>query len=59
MFNIFKSLFDFNAREIKRLQIRVDEINKLENEIRKLKDTDFPKETLKLCNLPLIGITMS
>src|SRR3989338_10808419 len=48
MLNIFKNLFDYNAKEIVRLQKRVDEINALEDSTRKLKDEDFKKETEKL-----------
>lgn len=48
MFNIFKSFFDYNQREVNRLQKKVDEINKLEDRARDLKDADFVKETKKL-----------
>ncbi len=45
MINIFKKFFDFNQREIDRISKIKESINELEDEIRKLKDTDFPKET--------------
>lgn len=48
MLNIFKKFFDFNQREVERLSKRVDEINALEENAKKLKDIDFPKETAKL-----------
>ncbi|MEK7634102.1 MAG: preprotein translocase subunit SecA [Patescibacteria group bacterium] len=48
MLNIFKSFFDYNQREINRLQKKVDEINLLEDKTRDLKDSDFVKETKKL-----------
>ncbi len=48
MFNPFKSFFDFNKKEIDRLAKRVEEINKLEDSVRNLKDKDFAAETKKL-----------
>jgi len=48
MFNFFKKFFDYNQKEINRLQKKVEEINKLENRTRDLKDADFLKETKKL-----------
>jgi len=48
MFNIFKSFFDYNKKEINRLQKKIDEINLLEDKTRNLKDGDFVKETKKL-----------
>ncbi|MCR4277345.1 MAG: preprotein translocase subunit SecA [Candidatus Roizmanbacteria bacterium] len=48
MFNIFKSFFDYNQKEINRLQKNIDEINLLEDKARNLKDSDFVKETKKL-----------
>ena len=48
MFNIFKSFFDYNQKEINRLQKKVDEINKLEDKARDLKDSQFVIETKKL-----------
>lgn len=48
MFNIFKSFFDFNQKQINRLQKKVDEINLLEDKARDLKDSQFVIETRKL-----------
>src|SRR4030065_1908578 len=48
MFNFFKKFFDYNEREINRLQKKVEAINLLEDKVRKLKDADFKKETSKL-----------
>jgi preprotein translocase subunit SecA len=48
MFNLFKSFFNYNQREINRLQKKVDEINQLEDKARVLKDEQFVKETQKL-----------
>ena len=48
MFNIFKSFFDYNQREVNRLTEKVIEINQLEDKTRDLKDGDFIKETKKL-----------
>ncbi len=48
MFGFFKKLFDYNQREIDRLDKKVQEINQLENTVRHLKDSDFVKETEKL-----------
>lgn len=48
MFNIFKSFFDYNQREVNRLSKKVAEINLLEDKTRDLKDGDFVKETKKL-----------
>ena len=48
MLNFFKNYFNFNQKEINRLKKRVDEINKLEDKARHLKDEDFVKETKKL-----------
>ncbi len=47
MFNLFKKFFDYNQREINRLQKKVEEINLLENRTRNLKDSDFLHETKK------------
>ncbi len=47
MFNIFKSFFDYNQKEINRLQKKVAEINQLEDKARDLKDSDFVSETKK------------
>ena len=48
MFNLFKKFFDYNQREINRLQKKVEEINLLEDRTRNLKDSDFISETKKL-----------
>ncbi|MDO8741785.1 MAG: preprotein translocase subunit SecA, partial [Candidatus Roizmanbacteria bacterium] len=47
MFNLFKKFFDYNQREIDKLQKKVEEINLLEDKTRSLKDNDFIKETKK------------
>ncbi len=48
MLNFLTSLFDSNTKELKRLQLIVEEINQLEPMAKKLKNADFPKETAKL-----------
>ncbi len=48
MLNFLKKLFDYNQKQIERLKKKVDEINKLEDKARVLKDEDFKKETKKL-----------
>jgi len=48
MFNFLTKFFDYNQREISRLSKEVEEINKLEDKARVLKDNDFSKETNKL-----------
>ncbi len=48
MLNIFSKFLDLNQQQISRLQKIVSEINALESKAKKLKDTDFPKETEKL-----------
>lgn len=48
MFNFLSKFFDYNQREINRLQKKVIEINKLEDKARALKDIDFSKETDRL-----------
>lgn len=48
MFKFLKKFFDYNQREINRLRQKVEEINKLEDKARDLKDRDFAKETEKL-----------
>lgn len=48
MFNLFKNFFNYNQREINRLQKKVEEINNLEGKARNLKDSDFVKETKNL-----------
>lgn len=51
MLNLFKNFFNYNKREIERLQKKVEEINKLEDKARSLKDDQFPIETKKLKEL--------
>jgi preprotein translocase subunit SecA len=48
MFNLFKKFFDYNARELERINLKVKEINALEDKVRVFKDEDFAKETAKL-----------
>ncbi len=48
MFSFITNIFDYNQKQIKRLQSIVDTINNLESSVRELKDSDFPKETEKL-----------
>src|SRR5260221_130517 len=45
MFSVINKFFDSNNREITRLKPIVDEINALEDSVKKLKDSDFPKKT--------------
>jgi preprotein translocase subunit SecA len=48
MLGVLNKLFDSNNRELSKLQTIIDEINSLENKIKKLKDADFPKKTVEL-----------
>ncbi|MCX7956092.1 MAG: preprotein translocase subunit SecA [Patescibacteria group bacterium] len=48
MFNFFKRFFDYNQKQIEKFKKKVEEINKLEDKARILKDEDFKKETQKL-----------
>ncbi len=48
MLNILGRFFDTNDREIKKLIPIVEEINKFEDKVKKLKDSDFPQKTLEL-----------
>jgi preprotein translocase subunit SecA len=48
MLKFIKKYFDFNEREINKIKKKVAEINALEDEVRKLKDEQFVKETEKL-----------
>lgn len=41
MFNVFKGLFDSNEKQLKRLQVVVDQVNKLEPEVSKLSDDEL------------------
>lgn len=48
MLNFLARFFDYNQREVNRLKKKVEEINKLEDKSRSLKDDDFIRETNKL-----------
>ena len=48
MFNLFTKLFDANAKELKKLELVVEQINQLEGKIKKLKFKDFPLKTKSL-----------
>ena len=48
MLGFLKKLFDYNEREVARIRGKVEEINKLEDKARVLKDSDFSRETKKL-----------
>ena len=48
MLGFLKKFFDYNEREVNRIRKKVEEINKLEDKARSLKDKDFPKETKSL-----------
>ena len=48
MLSFIKNLFNFNQKEINRLQKKVEQINVLEDDARTLKNEDFKNETLKL-----------
>ncbi len=52
MFNFLSNLLNSNAREIKRLNAIVAQVNDLEPKYKKFKDQDFAKETEKLKNHP-------
>src|SRR5258708_19884919 len=45
MLGVFSKIFDNNEREIKKIQPIITEINALGEEVRRLKDSDFPKKT--------------
>lgn len=47
MLRIFSKLLDSNEREISRLRSIVARINSYEEEMKKLKESDFPKKTLE------------
>ena len=47
MFGLLNNFFDSNNREIQKLVPIVEEINALEESVKKLKDSDFPKKTLE------------
>ncbi|MBI2026112.1 MAG: preprotein translocase subunit SecA [Candidatus Levybacteria bacterium] len=48
MLNIFGKLFDTNEKEIGKLDTLVEQINSLEEKVKKLKALDFPKKTRQL-----------
>jgi preprotein translocase subunit SecA len=48
MIGIFNKFFNFNERELDRYRTVLSGINALEAKVKKLKDTDFPKETERL-----------
>ncbi|PJE62152.1 preprotein translocase subunit SecA [Candidatus Roizmanbacteria bacterium CG10_big_fil_rev_8_21_14_0_10_39_12] len=48
MLSFIKNIFDYNQKELNRIQKIVDQINELEPKVQKLKDADFPIETKKL-----------
>ena len=48
MLNIFGKFFDSNEKEISKLSSLIEEINSLEQKIKKLKDADFPQKTKEL-----------
>lgn len=48
MLNFITKLFDFNEKEIARLKKRIQEINDLEDNARKLEDSQFAEETRTL-----------
>src|SRR3989344_620588 len=52
MNNLFSKFFDANASEVSRFAKIVAQINALEPEIKKLKDSDFPRETESLKKTP-------
>ena len=45
MLKFLSRLLDTNERELKKLRLMVEEINKLEDDYKKLKKTDFKKKT--------------
>jgi len=47
MFKFLRKILDTNEREIKKLKVLVEKINGLEKKYKKLKKSDFKKETLK------------
>ncbi len=48
MLPVLGKLFDSNEKEIKKLEPLVGEVNSLEEKVKKLKDSDFPKKTEEL-----------
>ncbi|NPV29152.1 MAG: preprotein translocase subunit SecA [Firmicutes bacterium] len=58
MLSVLRSLFDDNAREIKRLQKTVDQINSLEPQIRGLSDSQLRAKTAEFKNRLAQGETL-
>lgn len=50
MLNIFKKFLDYNQREINKIKLKVDEINKLEDWARKLNSKEIKEQTEKFKN---------
>src|SRR3990167_701222 len=48
MLSFIKKYFDYNERQITTIRSTVDQINKFEEDARRLKDSEFSKETEKL-----------
>ncbi|MGE5041870.1 MAG: preprotein translocase subunit SecA [Candidatus Levyibacteriota bacterium] len=48
MLGTLTKIFDSNDREVKKIRPIVEEINKFESKLKKLKDSDFPKKTEEL-----------
>lgn len=55
MLNVLGKLFDSNEKEIKKFAPLVEEVNLLEEKVKKLKDSDFPKKTEELKKRVLDG----
>ena len=45
VFGLLNKIVDLNAREIKKFEPIVSQINSHEDKVKKLKDQDFPKKT--------------
>src|SRR3989344_6040805 len=48
MFSFFKNLFDYNAQEVNKLRLKIEEINQLEDKARVLKEEEFITQTNEL-----------
>ncbi len=48
MLNFITKIFDSNEKEVNKILPIIDEINSLEEKVKKLKDSDFPKKTKEL-----------
>src|SRR3989344_1314976 len=48
MLSFFTNFFDYNQKDLNRIQKIVDQINELEPKALKLTNADFPKETNRL-----------